>query len=180
MASGIDALKGLSSLQAAAASEDAQDASNKGRDLLINQKNVRARQQYFERAVADKVMDEHEYATLNHMMGEVGMDKFGVDYTNSGVLGTYEKNSDGTNKAGSWTGKLDAGSDKDYERDNANKVETMRKNFEGELKDLESQERLDNFGIQELMSRYNQAEQLASSIEKGDSTAQNAIISKIG
>jgi hypothetical protein len=34
------------------------------------------------------------------------------------------------------------------------KVETIRKNFEGKLKDIESQERLDNFGIQELMSDY--------------------------
>ncbi len=160
MASGIDALKYLSSLQAAAASEDAQDASNKGRDLLIKQKNVRARQQAFERMVADKELTGTERANLDKMMSEIGMDTT----TLNSIQGT----------------KIDAGSDDTDARDNANKVETLRKDFEGQLKDFESQERLDNFGIQELMSRYNQAEQLASSIEKGDSTAQNAIISKIG
>ncbi|MBK6688855.1 MAG: hypothetical protein IPG45_30575 [Deltaproteobacteria bacterium] len=174
MASGIESLKVLSHMQAASASDDAADAANKGRDLLIEQKNVRARQQAFERAVGDKVLTEKEYADLNAMLGEVGMSKDGVDYTNSGVLGHY------SGGAGTWTASLDAGSEDKTARDNANKVENMRKNFDGKLKEIESQERLDNFGIQELMSRYNQSEQLAASIEKKEGDTQNAVISKIG
>lgn len=43
----------------------------------------------------------------------------------------------------------------------------------------ESEGRLDNFGIQELMSRYNQAETLASSVAKKQDDASNSIIGKI-
>ena len=89
MTSGIESLKVLSHMQAASASDDAADAANKGRDLLIEQKNVRARQQAFERAVGDKALTEKEYADLNAMLGEVGMTKEGVDYTYGGVLGHY-------------------------------------------------------------------------------------------
>ncbi len=45
--------------------------------------------------------------------------------------------------------------------------------------DLESQEQLGNMEIQDLMSRYNQAEQLAGSTFKKKDDADNAIINKI-
>jgi hypothetical protein len=53
------------------------------------------------------------------------------------------------------------------------KVAAIRKTLESALKDLESQDRLGNFEIQRLMSQYNQAETLASSVQKKlDDTAK--------
>lgn len=164
MAAGIASLKILAHMQAASASDDAADAANKGRTLLIEQKNVRARQQAFERAVGDKELTTGERDNLAAMMGEIGM--------STGTLNTLQAEN------GKYT--ADAGSDSKISRDNANRVETIRKDFDGKLKEIESQERLDNFGIQELMSRYNQSEQLAASIEKKEGDTQNAVISKIG
>ncbi|MEM7745911.1 MAG: hypothetical protein AAF409_19595 [Pseudomonadota bacterium] len=40
-------------------------------------------------------------------------------------------------------------------------------------------DKLGNFEIQDLMSRFNQAETLASSVQKKDSDTKNAIIGKI-
>lgn len=47
------------------------------------------------------------------------------------------------------------------------------------LKDVESQERLDNFAIQDLMSRFNQAETLASSVSKKRDQIASSIFGNI-
>jgi bacteriocin-like protein len=46
-------------------------------------------------------------------------------------------------------------------------------------KGLESRDRLGNFEIQDLMSRYNQAETLASSVQKKAADTASAVIGKI-
>ncbi len=51
--------------------------------------------------------------------------------------------------------------------------------LEARLKDLEAQDKLGNFEIQDLMSTYNQSETLASSILKKKDCVANSIISKI-
>ncbi len=55
----------------------------------------------------------------------------------------------------------------------------LRKNLERAAKKLESQDKLGNFEIQQLMSAYNQAETLASSVLKKRDDTASAIISKI-
>jgi hypothetical protein len=58
-------------------------------------------------------------------------------------------------------------------------VETIRKSLDAAMKDLEAQDKLGNFEIQDLMSRYNQAERLASSTQKKLADTLNAIAGKI-
>ncbi len=48
------------------------------------------------------------------------------------------------------------------------------------LKDLEADDKLGNFEIQDLMSRFNQAETLASSVQKKKDDTKSSVISKIG
>ena len=48
------------------------------------------------------------------------------------------------------------------------------------IKDLEAEDRLGNFEIQDLMSRFNQAETMASSVQKKQDDTANAVIGKIG
>lgn len=55
----------------------------------------------------------------------------------------------------------------------------IKKKFKDLVKDLESQDKLGNFEIQDLMSNFNQAETLASSVKKKLDDTINAIISKI-
>ena len=58
-------------------------------------------------------------------------------------------------------------------------LETLRRRFDDATKDLESQDKLGNFEIQDLMSRYNQAETLASSVHKKQDGSANSVIGKI-
>jgi chromosome segregation ATPase len=62
---------------------------------------------------------------------------------------------------------------------NADKIESIRKQLESAMKDLEAQDKLGNFEIQDLMSRYNQAETLASSVQKKLDDAEKSVIGKI-
>jgi predicted nucleic acid-binding Zn-ribbon protein len=62
------------------------------------------------------------------------------------------------------------------------RVESLRKhldNFSGRLKELESQDKMGNFEIQDLMSQFNQAETLASSVMKKRDDTANSVIGKI-
>lgn len=61
-------------------------------------------------------------------------------------------------------------------------VEQLRKSLDKlseKIKDLESNEKLGNFEIQDLMSRYNQAETLASNVLKKRDDTASSIIGKI-
>ncbi len=54
-----------------------------------------------------------------------------------------------------------------------------QRQFEDLIKDLESQDKLGNFEIQDLMSRFNQAQTLSSSVLKKQDSTKNGTISKI-
>lgn len=58
-------------------------------------------------------------------------------------------------------------------------LETMSKRFENTTKDLEAQDRLGNFEIQQLMSRMSSSETLASNVQKKINDSAEAIIGKI-
>lgn len=52
--------------------------------------------------------------------------------------------------------------------------------FDRLLEELEGQDKLGNFEIQDLMSRYNEAETLASNVAKKSACVADSIIQKIG
>jgi hypothetical protein len=58
-------------------------------------------------------------------------------------------------------------------------LERARKAFEDAMKDLESQDKLGNFEIQDLMSAYNQMETLASTVAKKLDDTINCILNRI-
>jgi hypothetical protein len=61
----------------------------------------------------------------------------------------------------------------------AEHISNIRKSFAGKATELASQDRLGKLEIQGLMTRYNQAETLQSSVLKKDADTMNAVISKI-
>jgi hypothetical protein len=60
-----------------------------------------------------------------------------------------------------------------------NPFDSVQAAFEDNTKHLESQDKLENFAIQDLMSQYNQTETLASNVAKKTDDTTNAIIGKI-
>lgn len=58
-------------------------------------------------------------------------------------------------------------------------LDELQSDLEKALEDLESQDKLGNFEIQDLMSRFNQAETLASSVQKKTDDTKNAVIGKV-
>ena len=59
------------------------------------------------------------------------------------------------------------------------KIESIRKDLTNTMKDLESQDKLGNFEIQDLMSQYNQSETMAGNVLKKVSDSKNAVVKKI-
>jgi hypothetical protein len=171
--SGIKALVILNAATASSASQEANEAAQKGQELLTKRKQLRGAEAYFERAVGDNMVTEDEYRNIHTMHGElnnngVDISTFGTDYTTSGLLGGWtDKNGNGTKDVGEWDGaKIDASSEAQHERDNVQKIETMRKNFEGSNKLLDDQGRIDNFQQQQLLATYNEESQKASASQK--------------
>lgn len=64
-------------------------------------------------------------------------------------------------------------------RRNVDRLRKVLDELSEKLKELEAEDRLGNFEIQDLMSRFNQAETLASSVTKKRDDTANAVISKI-
>jgi hypothetical protein len=60
-----------------------------------------------------------------------------------------------------------------------NGVQKVRDAFDNKDKDLQNQDKLGNFEIQSLMSDYNEASTLASSVQKKQHETQSAVIGKI-
>lgn len=58
-------------------------------------------------------------------------------------------------------------------------VQSVREAARSTIASLEDQDKLGNFEIQDLMSRFNKAEALASSVQKKKDDTANAIIGKI-
>jgi hypothetical protein len=58
-------------------------------------------------------------------------------------------------------------------------MERARKAFEDAMKDVEAQDKLGNFEIQNLMSAYNQMETLASNVAKKLNDTISCVINKI-
>lgn len=58
-------------------------------------------------------------------------------------------------------------------------IDALRSRFQSAIKDLESKDKLGNFEIQDLMSRYNRAQTAASNVSKKLDDTNNAIVSKI-
>jgi len=61
----------------------------------------------------------------------------------------------------------------------ADKIETLRKKLESAMKVLESNDKMGNFEIQNLMSEYNQAETLSNNVAKKLADSRKAIINKL-
>jgi hypothetical protein len=62
---------------------------------------------------------------------------------------------------------------------NAQTLASIKQSLDTAMKDLDAQDKLGNFEIQQLMSQYNEAQTLASSVLKKQDDAAKAVIQKL-
>ena len=119
-------------------------------------------------------MTDGEYWQIRDMLVDAKLDTKGVDGTMSGILGHYDEGHQG--EVGHWKGKLGA---EGQEKTNQDLVDGIKAKFQDAVSALESEDKLGNFEIQDLMSTFNQAETLASSVLKKRDDTGNAVIGKV-
>ena len=161
MSSGIGALIQVTQLKSQFANEEALHGADKQRDLVAAQKGARERLRAFEDMVRDNDYSTGDKQNVERMLGEMNeLAGSSVD-TNTTSTGKFEDVEDGA------------------QADRKAAIDGIRTRFEDTLEDLESQDKLGNFEIQDLMSRFNQAETLASSVLKKQDDTKNAVIGKV-
>ena len=91
-----------------------------------------------------------------------------------GMLGHYDAGHSG--EVGHWKAGLGT---EGQEKKNQDLADATKNIFQDAIKDLEAEDKLGNFEIQDLMSTYNQAETLASSVLKKRDDTANAVVGKV-
>ncbi len=170
-ASGISSLTAVTMLKSNQANEDALHGADKARDLVTQQRDARARLRAFEDMVRDNEVTSSESSNMRRMLLEVGADATTVhDGDWDGLLG-HEVD-------GEWTAFVGDVSN-ETQAHNAQVIDGLRGRFEDKISDLESEDKMGNFEIQDLMARFNQNQQLASSVQKKKDDTSSAVIGKV-
>jgi hypothetical protein len=170
-ADGISRLISVTQMKSNNANEEALNGADKQRALLKDMKFNRDQLRAFDEKVKDKELTNPEYQQIRAMLqdAELSTEKWTGGWDS--VLGTDTDGDGRFNYA-----KLGT---EGQEKKNQDLVDMVRKRFEDKGKDLEGADKLGNFEIQDLMSQYNQAEQLASNVLKKKDDTGNAIIGKV-
>jgi hypothetical protein len=161
---GISRLIQVTQMKSNNANEEALNGADKQRSLLKDMKLNRDQLRAFDEKVKDKKVSGDELNQIRDLLGDAQVDTSGVS-----LHGDRNGTVDGQYALGT----------EDRQKDNEDKIGTLRKRLEDKGKDLEGADKLGNFEIQDLMSQYNQAEQLASNVLKKKDDTSNAIIGKV-
>ncbi len=162
-ASGISSLVAVTMLKADQANEDALHGADKARNLVTSQREARSRLRAFEDMVRDNEVSSGDEATIERMLGEINSEAGMSLDTNMSLQGNRQ------------TGDVSDAA----QAANAQEVDGVRSRFEDAIQDLESQDKMGNFEIQDLMARFNQNQQLASSVQKKKDDTSSAVIGKV-
>ena len=158
---GIGRLITVTQMKSNNANEEAMHGADKQRDIINAQKTLRGQQ----RALEDKVRSDKEVSgtdetAIRDMMFKAGISQDGVSFARDG---------DGKAKLGA----------EGSEKTNQDMIDSIKAKFQDAVSALESEDKLGNFEIQDLMSTFNQAETLASSVLKKRDDTGNAVIGKV-
>jgi len=180
---GISRLINVSQQKSANANEEATSAAEKQTTLIGEQKSVRSAQSNFDALVRDS-----SPAGADPLATKASHKATTASAASIAAPSTYF---DRLAKSDSATSSLfsPAGLAKSLDAVASNVtryasgihafVEALKKRLEESNKDLESKDKLGNFEIQDLMSSFNQAETLASSVKKKQDDQNASVISKI-
>jgi len=171
---GINRLIATTQLKSANANDEAMIGADNQRKLIGEQKSLRADVRTLETKISDHSVTDKEYWEMKAMLEGQGLSTAGVDGSWSSMLGHYDAGHEG--EYGHWKAEL---GDADQAKKNAAMIEQIKGQFQDAIKDTEAKDKLGNVEINLIMSDYNQAETLASSVEKKKFDTLAAITSKI-
>jgi hypothetical protein len=178
---GITRLISVTQQKAANANEEALGGAEKQKSLIDKQQTLRAAQSSFDALSKDSSVTGTEQgikANARAVRSEATIAK-PADY-----LGRYAKSGFGASSRFSPT---ELSKNLATVASNATRfasgigsfIDGLKKVFENANKGLEPQDKLDNFAIQDLMSSYNEAVSLASSMKKKTDDQNSSVIGKI-
>ncbi len=154
---GINRLIVVTQMKSDNANEEALHGADKQRGLIKAQKDLRGQQRALDDKLrTDKAVTGTEAQEIRNMLQQAELQYSDVSFRGDGKLGT-----EGDQKA------------------NQDMADAIKNRFQDAIKDLEAEDKLGNFEIQDLMSTYNQAETLASSVLKKRDDTSNAVIGKV-
>lgn len=172
---GISALIGVARMKSAQANDEALVGANKQKDLIEKMKTIRKAKRDVEAAVSNEVVGNSELAKMGRSY-DAAVDA-GLGYTwNKDLFDTAGADTHHTNEVHV---DEDNGDLRNRCKDNKAIMDQLMGAYDDMLEDLEAADDMGNFEIQDLMSNYNQAETLASSVQKKLDDASNAVISKV-
>jgi hypothetical protein len=157
---GIGRLITVTQMKSNNANEEAMHGADKQRGIINEQKTLRAQQRAFEDKVRDKEISGADETQIRAMMTQAEISTNGVSFARDG---------DGKAKLGA----------EGAEKANQDMIDSIKAKFQDAVSALESEDKLGNFEIQDLMSTFNQAETLASSVLKKRDDTGNAVIGKV-
>jgi hypothetical protein len=161
---GFNRLIAVAQMKVDNANQNAMDGADKQRELVRKQQELHAAKSKFEQIVHKGATDQTDRATIQGLLDWMGEE---------GIMQDTSMPDIGQNN-----GDLKDAGNKGSKANNQG-VDALRTRFEDADKDLQAQDKLGNFEIQGLMSDYNEAQTLASSIMKKKDDTGNAVIQKI-
>lgn len=154
---GINRLIVVTQLKSDNANEEALHGADKQRDLIKAQKDLRAQQRAVDDKLRDKTVTAGEENEIRAMLQGSDLKADDINFNR----GDRKLGTEGDQKT------------------NQDLADAIKARFQDAIKDLEAEDKLGNFEIQDLMSTYNQAETLASSVLKKRDDTSNAVIGKV-
>jgi hypothetical protein len=154
---GINRLIVVTQLKSDNANEEALHGADKQRDLIKAQKDLRAQQRAVDDKLRDKTVTAGEENEIRAMLQGSDLKADDINFNR----GDRKLGTEGDQKT------------------NQDLADAIKSRFQDAIKDLEAEDKLGNFEIQDLMSTYNQAETLASSVLKKRDDTSNAVIGKV-
>lgn len=174
---GISRLIAVTQVKVQNANDDAMNGADKQRALVDEQRRVRTAQRQIDSALRDNIVTPEEHHNLYILANEFSLANASANDTSSPTWLFYTSDDTSQIKVG---GEAAEGEDLADIQANEKAMNALKAQFEGIGKDLEAEDKLGNFEIQDLMSQYNQAETLASSVMKKRDDTSNALVQKIG
>lgn len=164
--SGIKSLIVLAQTKQQNANEAALEGADKQRALIKGMKDLRAQQRALDDKLLDKKITSGELDDIQDLLNGAGLSSEG--------LGDISMNAnDAENGQHASLGAEGAA------KENQDVADAVRNRFQDAIKDLEAQDKLGNFEVQDLMSTFNQAQTLASSVQKKLDDTESAVIGKV-
>lgn len=154
---GINRLIVVTQLKSDNANEEALHGADKQRDLIKAQKDLRAQQRAVDDKLRDKTVTAGEENEIRAMLQGSDLKADDINFNR----GDRKLGTEGDQKT------------------NQDLADAIKSRFQDAIKDLEAEDKLGNFEIQDLMSTYNQAETLASSVLKKRDDTANAVVGKV-